>query len=281
MPSHHQSGSSWRTLRLDVIVGQQQTFFGELIDMWSFGSQGKSPSITTKIALANVVNVKEKDIAVPGEVLATGMDSFPGLGTYREGENIIAARLGLVQLEGRTIKLIPLSGRYIPKKYDTIICQVIDVNFSGWRLDTNSPYSAMLSMKDATSQFIARGADLTQYYDIGDYISCKITNVTSQKLVDVTMKGMGLRKLKGGRVISVASNKVPRIVGKQGSMVSMIKQATKCNIIVGQNGVIWIDGSPEGELLAVKSIEKIEEESHLSGLTDKIKEFLEKNKAKV
>ena len=227
------------------------------------------------------INVKDKDISVPGEVLAVGMDSFPGIGTYREGENIIAARLGLVQLDGRTIKLIPLSGRYIPKKYDTIICKVIDVNFGGWRLDTNSPYSAMLSMKEATSQFINRGADLTKFYDIGDFVSCKIIQVTSQKLVDVTMKGMGLRKLKGGRIINAASNKVPRIVGKQGSMVSMIKDATKCNISVGQNGLIWIDGTPEGELLAIKAIRKIEQESHLSGLTEIIKEFLDKNKGTI
>jgi len=61
-------------------------------------------------------------------------------------------------------------------------------------------------------------------------------------------------------------------------MVSMIKQATKCNITVGQNGLIWIDGSPKGELLAVNAIRKIEEESHLSGLTEKIEEFLNKNK---
>ena len=227
------------------------------------------------------INVKDKDISVPGEVLAVGMDSFPGMGTFREGENIIAARLGLVQLDGRTIKLIPLSGRYIPKKYDTIICKVIDVNFGGWRLDTNSPYSAMLSMKEATSQFINRGADLTKFYDIGDFVSCKIVQVTSQKLVDVTMKGMGLRKLKGGRIINAASNKVPRIVGKQGSMVSMIKDVTKCNISVGQNGLIWIDGTPEGELLAVKAIRKIEQESHLSGLTEIIKEFLDKNKGTI
>ena len=226
----------------------------------------------------NKINVKDKDIVVPGEILAVGMESFPGIGTYREGENIIAVRLGLVQLDGRTIKLIPLSGRYIPQKYDTIICKVIDVSMNGWRLDTNSPYSAMLSMKDATSEFIPRGADLKKFYDIGDNVVCKIFNVTSQKLVDITMKGMGLSKLKGGRIINVSSNKVPRIVGKQGSMVSMIKQATKCNITVGQNGLIWIDGSPKGELLAVNAIRKIEEESHLSGLTEKIEEFLNKNK---
>ena len=225
--------------------------------------------------------VNDKEISVPGETLAVGMDVLPGAGTYRIGENIIANRLGLVMIEGRTLKLIPLSGRYIPKTGDTIICKVIDVSFSGWRLDTNSAYSAMLSMKDATSEFIQRGANLTQYYDLGDFIVCKIVNVTSQKLIDVTMKGPGLRKLKGGRIIEVVPNKVPRIIGKQGSMVIMIKDATQCNIVVGQNGLIWIDGEPLNELLAIQAIRKIAAESHLSGLTDKIKEFLEKNGKKV
>jgi len=223
------------------------------------------------------IMVKEKDISVPGEVLAVGMDILPGTGTYRNGEKIVANRLGLASIDGRTIKLIPLSGRYIPKTGDTVICKVIDVSFSGWRLDTNSAYSAMLSMKDATSEFIQRGANLTQFYDLGDYIVCKIVNVTSQKLIDVTMKGPGLRKLKGGRIIEVDSNKVPRIIGKMGSMVIMIKDATKCNIVVGQNGLIWIEGEPMNELLAIQTIRKIEKESHMSGLTDKIKEYLEKN----
>ena len=221
--------------------------------------------------------VKEKDISVPGEILAIGMDVLPGNGTYRDGEKIVANRLGLAAIEGRTIKLIPLSGRYSPKTGDTIICKVIDVGFNGWRLDTNSAYSAMLSMKDATSEFIQRGANLTQFYDLGEYIVCKIVNVTSQKLIDVTMKGPGLRKLKGGRIIEVNTNKVPRIIGKQGSMVMMIKDAAKCNIVVGQNGLIWIDGEPVNELLAIQTIRKIEKESHMSGLTDKIKEYLEKS----
>ena len=226
------------------------------------------------------IMVNDKDISVPGETLAIGMDVLPGAGTYRDGERIAANRLGLAAIEGRTIKLIPLSGRYAPKTGDTIICKVIDVSFSGWRLDTNSAYSAMLSLKDATSDFIARGSNLTQYYDLGDYIVCKIVNVTSQKLIDVSMKGPGLRKLKGGRIMEVDPNKVPRIIGKQGSMVVMIKDAAKCNIVVGQNGLIWIEGTPINELLAIQTIKKIEKESHLSGLTDKVKELLENNNRK-
>ena len=226
------------------------------------------------------IMVKDKEISVPGETLAIGMDVLPGAGTYRNGDRIMANRLGLVAIDGRTIKLIPLSGRYTPKTGDTIICKVIDVSFSGWRLETNSAYSAMLSMKDATSEFIQRGANLTQYYDLGDYIVGKIVNVTSQKLIDVTLKGPGLRKLKGGRTIEVDSNKVPRIIGKQGSMVMMIKDYARCNITVGQNGLVWIDGDPISEQLAIQAIRKIEKESHMSGLTEKIKLFLEQNGGK-
>jgi len=219
--------------------------------------------------------VNNKDIVVPGEELAQGLDYLPSFGTYREENFIISARLGMVNIDGRTIKITPLTGRYSPKRGDTIIAKVIDVTFSGWRLETNCAYAAMLSVKDATSDFIARGADLTKYFDIGDYLVAKITNVTSQKLIDLTMKGPGLRKLIGGRVIKVNTNKVPRIIGKQGSMISMIKDATNCKIIVGQNGLAWINGDPQNEFIAVSTIKKIEEESHISGLTERVKEYLQ------
>lgn len=220
--------------------------------------------------------VKNKDIIVPGEELATGMDYLPGFGTYRENDKIIANRLGLLSIDGRAIKVVPLSGKYVPRRGDVIIAQIRDITLNGWLLDTHSAYSAMLPLKDATSEYIAKGADLTKYFNFGDYIICKITQVTSQKLVDVTTKGPGLRKLQHGRIIKVISSKVPRVIGKQGSMIGMVKQATDCRIIVGQNGLVWVSGEPKAEILAVKTIRKIEGESHISGLTDIIKEFLEK-----
>jgi len=228
------------------------------------------------------LKVNDKDIVVPGEILAKGMDYLPGQGMYREGDSILASKLGVVKIEGKVLKVIPLSGKYLPKRGDVIIGMVRDVNFSGWSIETNSAYSAMLSMKDASSDFIRRGADLTKYFDIGDYLVTKIINVTSQNLIDLTMKGPGLRRLESGRIIRVSPSKVPRIIGKQGSMVSMIKKATNCNIIVGQNGVVWIKSlNPGDEIVTVETIRKIEEESHVSGLTDRIKTFLESKGRKV
>ncbi|MBU0472512.1 MAG: exosome complex protein Rrp4 [Nanoarchaeota archaeon] len=225
--------------------------------------------------------VKEKEIVVPGDVIAEGMDYLPSFGTYRAGEMIIANRIGLLLLEGKVVKTIPVEGRYIPKRNDTIIGKVFDILMSGWRLDINSAYSAVLPLQEASFKFIQRGADLSKFFALEDYVVAKIINVTSQNLVDVTMKGPGLRKLDGGRIIKINSHKVPRVIGKQGSMVSVIKDATGCRITVGQNGVVWIQGEPEQEVLTVKAIEMIEEKSHHTGLTDEIKNFLDKNKVKV
>lgn len=225
------------------------------------------------------IKIQDKEIVIPGEELANGMDFLPSFGTYREGDKILASRLGLAIIEGKVIKLVPLSGAYHPKRGDTIIGPVTEILLSGWRINTNSAYSAVLNLKDATAEFIARGADLTKYFAIGDYVMAKITNVTSQNLVDLTMKGPGLRKLKGGRIVTVNANKVPRIIGKQGSMVSMIKQYTNTRILVGQNGLVWISGEdPAMELLAQETIKKIESEAHIPGLTDSIKAFLEKRR---
>lgn len=220
--------------------------------------------------------INDKDIVVPGERLAEGTGYLPGRGTYREGNYVIAGLLGILMVDGRALKIIPVSGRYIPRYGDKVIGKVIDVLMTGWRLDINSPYSAVLSMKDATSEFIQRGENLTRFFDLEDQVVCKIVNVTSQKLVDVTTKMPGLRKLRGGRIIEVNCHKVPRIIGKEGSMVMMIKEATGCNITVGQNGWIWLQGTPEQEFIAVNAIRLIEEHSHQQGLTDKIKEYLEK-----
>lgn len=227
------------------------------------------------------VQVKEKTIVVPGEILATGMDYLPSYGTYREGDNIRAAKLGIVQIDGKVIKLTPVSGRYMPKRGDTIIGKIIDVTMSGWRVEINSPYSAMLMLKEASSEFIEKGTNLTRIFNFDEYIICGITNVSSQKLVDLTTRAPGLRKLRGGRILEVNTHKVPRIIGKSGSMVSMIKQATGCNIIVGQNGLVWLNSEdPVMEMLATETIRKIEAEAHKSGLTDRVKEFLEKKTGK-
>ncbi len=228
----------------------------------------------------SVLLVQEKEVVVPGEVIARGMEFLPSEGTYRKEKEILANQTGLLVVEGKVLKTIPLAGVYMPKKNDVVIGRVIDILLTGWRFDINSPYSAVLPLKDATFDYIKKGADLTTYFDLDEYVVCKIVQVTSQNLVDVSMKGPGLKKLTGGRILKVNPAKVPRIIGKRGSMLSMLKQATGCQIIVGQNGLIWMNGESEAEAVAVQTIRKIEREAHTPGLTERVQQYLEERTGK-
>jgi len=62
-------------------------------------------------------------------------------------------------------------------------------------------------------------------------------------------------------------------------MITMIKRETNCRITLGQNGLIIVSGkNHEDERLAIMALRKIEEESHTSGLTDRIAEMIRKQK---
>ena len=224
-----------------------------------------------------LIKENEKKIVVPGEILATGMDYLPASGAFREDDKIISSLLGIASTNGRLVKVVPLNGPYVPKLGDTVIGRIADVNYSNWFVDIGYAYDASLTMKEATSEFIPRGADISEIFALNDLLVLKITNVTRSKAIDVSLRGPGLRGLRGGKVVNVMATKVPRIVGKQGSMIGMIKDMTGCDIVAGQNGRIWISGQdPESEKLATDAVRLIEDESHVSGLTDRVKAFMEK-----
>jgi len=223
------------------------------------------------------IMINDKELVVPGQVIAESMEYLPGEDIIREKEKLIATKVGMASLSGRLIKLVPLTGPYVPKRDDIVIGKVTSIGLSGWRVDIGWAFEANLSIKDASSDYIAKGADLSKYLSHGDYIMAQIVNIASMKIIDLSIKGPGLRKLGEGRIIKIGSTKVPRVIGKQGSMINLIKEYTGCKISVGQNGFIWISGdNVYKEDLAVRTIKKIEKESFMSGLTDRIKEYLEK-----
>ena len=86
------------------------------------------------------------------------------------------------------------------------------------------------------------------------------------------------RLLKGGAIIKIKPTKIPRVLGKANTMAKQISELTKCDMVVGSNGIVWVRG--ENMALAIAAILRIESDAHVSGLTEKIKEMLVNNTTK-
>jgi exosome complex component RRP4 len=215
---------------------------------------------------------ENREIVIPGDLLdASGLKA--GSGAYAEDGKVFAAQLGIKSVKSNFVNVIPLGGRYIPATGDSVIGKVIDIGPSNWLIDINSPYPAPLHVNEVPWR--VEFGDTSKYLNVGDTLLAKVLMVDETKRVQVTMKEQGLRKLSGGQVIDISYSKVPRVIGKGGSMIQLIKSHTNCRIFIGQNGRIWLDGEIESMVTAIHAIRMIEEGAQESKLTERVKEYLE------
>lgn len=236
----------------------------------------KRETSTVKKEVKNVKKDVKKDVrrvVLPGEFIDKKVGRKIGRGAYFEGDNVFSKVLGVPRVKRNEISVIPLSGVYIPSVNDRVIGVITQVEISGWVVDINSAYDAFLPVSEGTDEFIDMSrTDLSRFFDIGDVIFCKVSKVTKNKTVRVSMMSRGARKLYGGIIIKVTPSKIPRIIGRGGSMVNLIREKTNCVIYTGQNGVVWIRGDNKDR--AIEGILTIEKESHTVGLTDRIEKML-------
>ena len=217
-----------------------------------------------------MIYVENKDLVIPGQVLADE-EYYSGRGTFKENGKVCSSLMGLVSLRNKKLRVIPLKSKYVPKKGDVVIGKINDVRFSMWDVDINSPYSGILP---AFEVFGREKKELNKVYDVGDVLFLRVVDVDEIKKAKLGLKGRGMGKFKGGIIVDIAPTKVPRLIGKKGSMINMIKDKTKCKIVVGQNGLVWVKGDEDMEQLTKNIIHLIEAEAHTSGLTNKIKNKL-------
>ncbi len=222
------------------------------------------------------IYVKDWDVVVPGELLAEG-DYTAGPYVYKEGNKLFATTIGIVESKRGVIRVVPLQGPYIPKVGDVVIGIVVDYLPTAYVLDINSSYKAILQAAEVLPpQKNALTEDLSKYLDVGDAVVCKVVRFDRYSDAIVSCKGRELGKVTDGRLIRVSPAKIPRLIGRKGSMINLVKKETGCKIVTGQNGFIWIKGKdPTSELLAERVIRKIDEEAHISGLTQRIQLMLQ------
>jgi len=211
---------------------------------------------------------------IPGDVIASG-DYRYGSYIEKRGSDYIALRIGLGEVSSEGVKLIPLTGPYLPHVDDQVVGKVIDMSGFGWEIDINSSFFGYLPASFVFGRdFSPATHDLSSKFKVGDLLLCKIEAFDRSRDPQISIRGPGLGKVPKGEIVKISPTKVPRLIGRKGYMVNMISAQTGCELKVGQNGLVVVSGPPEGILKAANAIKMIEEEAHLADLTTKVQNFL-------
>jgi len=224
---------------------------------------------------------ERRQLVTPGDLIAEG-EYIAGENAYDEDNKIYASRIGLIEYEDKKVNVVALRAFYIPRVGDKVIGTVVEVGFNGWTVNINAPYQAMLRASNVLSRpFKPQQDDLSQVLDVGDLVVAKIVAYDRAHDPQLTVGEPELGKITRGQIARITPTKIPRVIGRKGSMISTIQQETGCHIILGLNGVVLITGKNlEDEHLAMMAIRKIDEESHTSGLTDRVTQMLKEEKTK-
>ena len=218
----------------------------------------------------------KRKYVIPGDVVTTG-PFRPEQNVILDGNKIISTTIGISEIYDDSVKVIPLTGKYIPKINDLVIGKVISHSSLSWELDINSCYVGFLPAQDVFGRdFSAHADELTSKLKSGDLVAARIANFDRTRDPLVTISDRDLGKIDSGDLVKISPSKVPRLIGKRGSMIQMIEMATNAAVTIGQNGWVVVScETPEGLLKAKKAIEMINEKAHVANLTDQVKEMLE------
>ena len=224
-----------------------------------------------------MIHLKNYDIVTPGELLSD--ENNGGNGTYAENGKVFSKYFGMLQVNERGVNVTPLTGVYEPREGDDIIGQVVEVSSKYWVVDIDAPYYTRLDSRDVN--FRADIDDLARYLQRGDLIYARVFRIYANHAADVSMRGTKYAKLPSKMITKVDPVKLPRLIGKEGAMINLIKNETHCEIVIGQNGIIWVEGDEDKKALAISAIKLVEAEYHNPKLLEKVTEMFEHVRPKI
>jgi len=221
-----------------------------------------------------MMDVKRRYV-IPGDVIVTG-PLRPEQNVYQDGDRIISTCVGISEIFENTVRVIPLTGMYMPKTNDLVIGKVIGTSPLSWEFDINSCFIGFLPAQDVFGRDYSPTKDeLKKRLDVGDLVAARIANFDRSRDPLLTVQDRDLGKIESGELIEIAPSKVPRLIGKRGSMIQTIEMATKAMITIGQNGWVVVScEDPEGLLKAIEAIKMVDALAHTPNLTERVKSML-------
>lgn len=222
-----------------------------------------------------VDGIKRKYV-IPGELVIEGKYKRTS-NVFRVDDKFFSTRVGMAEVTSDSVRVIPLTGPYIPRADDLVIGKIVDYSAFSWEVDINSCFFAYLPAQMVFGRdYSPAREELTRKFAIGDMITAKVFAFDRTRDPLLSVSGPGLGRINRGEVVRISPTKVPRVIGKKGSMIRTVESGTNCRLTVGQNGLIVISGPTEGILKAISAVKLIEKEAHTADLTQKVQELLSK-----
>lgn len=194
------------------------------------------------------------EFVTPGTMIADKPTRAPY--SYVEGGKTYAAVMGIY--DEKASRFIPLEGAYLPNIGDQVLGIVEEERTIGYIIDLGGTYKGLIFSRGLRTNLAP-----------GDIVAAEISEINEVRDINLQRP----HKLNDGEVINISPTKVPRVIGKNNSMLSIIEKGTGCDIFVGRNGLVWLRGRDVKK--AIETVKKVEREAHIHGLTDKIKQYLE------
>lgn len=158
-------------------------------------------------------------------------------------------------------KQTTLKSYYKAKVGDIIIARVIDKNPNAYLVDINGITLASISI-----------TNFKESLKVGDYVLSEVISVQGTTVILA-----GKKKLEG-YIFTINPHKIPRVIGKNNSMLKMIKEKLNVEIIPAKNGRIFLKGDIKAVKRAINVIKIIEENSQRKSLTEYISKLIENEK---
>lgn len=212
---------------------------------------------------------------IPGDVITSG-SYRADQNTVLDGRLIVSTAVGVSEIVDDAVRVIPLTGKYMPRIDDMVVGKVTSHTSLAWELDINSCYVGFLPASDVFGRdFSARSDELASRLKRGDLVAARIANSDRSRDPLLTITDRDLGKIDSGELVEMSASKVPRLIGKRGTMIQMIETQTDSMITVGQNGwVVVACEDPNGLLKAKEAIAMVDRLAHTSNLTDRVRDML-------
>lgn len=214
-------------------------------------------------------------LVVPGEIVAKG-NFRSWVNVLKKGEEYLSLFVGRAEISGGRVRVIRLSGPYIPKVGDFVIGVVTDVQPLAATLDINSYVNgyilanAFFKRRIDPSKF-----DLSNKVNVGDLVAARVKKIERGK--DIVLQPDQKWKVEGDAIFYISPAKAHYLYASRSRIPSKIKELTGAELRLGANGIVVVKGDLKKIETVKRALDVIESTYNLNGLYGEIIKVLNKD----